>query len=146
MGHHVIAPSYLLLAVAGLTTPTHAQTPDEIAVRRVIEEAYVSGVFVARDSAAVRRGFHPEFSLAVLQNDRLLVVGLDAWLARLKLDGRRTTDRVEHIIDRIDLAGNTAHVTMRMFINGRHTYTDFMGLYRFPEGWRIVNKVFQGHD
>jgi len=136
----------VILTIAGLATPIRAQTADELAVRRVIEEAYVAGVFVARDPAAVRRGFHPRFTLSVRQGDSLLVVSLDAWLARLQLDGRRSTDRVTPMIDRVDIAGSTAHVTMRLVINDRHVYTDFMGLYRFPEGWRIVNKVFQGHD
>lgn len=146
MNHRAAVSACVVLAIAGLVSPTRAQTPDELAVRRVIEDAYVTGVFISRDTAAVRRGFHPGFTLSVLQGDSLLVVSLDAWLARLDLDGQRSSNRVEHIIDRIDLARNTAHVTMRLFIDDRHVYTDFMGLYRFPDGWRVVNKVFQGHD
>lgn len=28
---------------------------------------------------------------------------------------------------------------------GRHTFTDYLSLYRFPDGWRIVSKTFQAH-
>lgn len=142
----VVLSCGLVASIAGSSASALAQSPDLVAVQGVIESAYVTGVFITRDSNAVRRGFHPRFILSVLQSDTVLVVPLDAWLARLRLDGRRTSDQVQHTIDHISITANTAHVTMRLSINGRHVYTDYMGLYRFPEGWRIVSKIFQDHD
>jgi hypothetical protein len=142
----VVLSCGLIASNAGSPASALAQSADLVAVQSVIESAYVTGVFITRDSNSVRRGFHPRFILSVLQSDTVLVVPLDAWLARLRLDGRRTTDQVQHTIDHISITANTAHVTMRLSINGRHVYTDYMGLYRFPEGWRIVNKIFQDHD
>lgn len=136
----------LVGSLGGLPTSAVAQTPDLAAVRQVIEDAYVTGVFITRDSNAVRRGFHPRFILSVLQSDTVLVVPLTTWLGRLRLDGRRTSDQVEHTFDHVSVTEKTAHVTMRLFINGQHVYTDYLGLYRFPEGWRVVSKIFQDHN
>jgi hypothetical protein len=118
---------------------------DERAIRDVVRDAYVSGVFIARDEAAVRRGFHPDFVLTVHQDDGVIVAPLDIWLDRLKLDGVPSRDAVTHDVDFVDITGRTALIKLRLTINGRHRYTDYMGLYRFDEGWRIVNKVYEDH-
>jgi hypothetical protein len=145
---HALAPTLAALTVALAPLSLYAQAPgaEDRAVRRVIETAYVTGVFVTRDTAAVRAGFHPDFVLSVLQDDRVLVVSLDRWLGHLKLDGRRSTDTVEHRFERVDVTGNTATVKLQLFVNGEHEYTDYFGLYRFSDGWKIVTKVFASHD
>lgn len=135
----------LLAAVPAAPLLAQSAADDEAEIRRVIEEAYVNGIHIARDSAAVRRGFHPRFVMSVLQGDRVTNVTLDTWLARMSY-GQRNPDRVTFTFDRVDVVGNTAHARLRLFVNGRQRFTDMMGLYRFPEGWRIVNKVFESHQ
>lgn len=138
----------LLTALVFTAGPGHARQEggDEHEIRRVVEDAYVSGIFIERDAARVRRGFHPDFVLSVRRDDSVLAITLDAWLDRLKLDGVRTRDSVTHRFDLVDVTGDTAIVKLRVTINGRHVYTDYLGLYRSGRGWQIVNKVFQGHD
>jgi len=137
----------LLVFGATLSAPPAFAQDDDAAIREVIETAYVDAVFVARDEAAVRAGFHPDFVLAVLMDDgEILVVTLDEWLARLELDGTPSGDEVRHEIERVDVTGDTAVVKALLWIDGEHVYTDYMGLYRLPAGWRIVTKVFHGHD
>lgn len=137
----------LVLALGLIVTPAATQTSsDPAAVRELIRDAYVNGVFVSRDEAAVRRGFHPDFVLSVLDDGELIVVTLDEWLARLELDGRPSTDTARHVFEYVDITGDVASVKMQLHVNGQHVYTDHLSLYRFPQGWRIVNKVFQDHD
>lgn len=137
----------LVLALVLVATPAGAQTPaDSQAVRELIQNAYVTGVFVSRDETAVRRGFHPDFVLSALDDGELIVVTLDQWLERLQLDGRPSTDAVRHVFDVVDITGDVAAVKLRLYVNDQHVYTDHLSLYKFPQGWRIVNKVFQDHD
>ncbi len=68
------------------------------------------------------------------------------WLNRLQLDRTRNTNRIESIFSLIDFSGNTAIARMEIYENSKHIYTDYMGLYKFPEGWRIVNKIFYSHE
>jgi putative lumazine-binding protein len=39
------------------------------------------------------------------------------------------------------------HPDFRMLTlrDGTHTFTDYLSLYRFPDGWKIVSKTFQPH-
>ena len=128
--------------------PALAQGDDtaEQDVQRIIEEAYIEGVFVQRDTVAVRAGFHPSFVMSVLDGDEIIVASLDMWLERLQLDGEPSSDAIRTVFDRVDVTDNTAAVKLQFWINGNHTYTDYIGLYRFSDRWKIVTKVFATHD
>jgi len=119
---------------------------DASAIRRLIEDHYVSAVFALRDEAAVRRGFHADFQLFVRSDDGLLVVPLDAWLARLELDGIPSAGAIRHEVAFIDVTGDAALARTELFVDGEHEYTDYFALYRMHDGWRIVAKTFQSHD
>lgn len=132
----------------GQEAPHRTDMPDraaEDAVRRVLVDAYVSGVHVARDVEAVREGFHPDFVMLVNDGGRLVTVSLQAWLERMQLDGVPTSDTIRHSVREIDVTGDAATATLEVYENGTHIYTDYFSLYRFPEGWRIVSKIFHGH-
>ena len=45
-------------------------------------------------------------------------------------------------IPTVDIAGNAAVARAQVYYDGEHVFTDYMSLYRFPEGWRIVAKIF----
>lgn len=125
-----------------------AQTPDldADAIRAVIENAYVRGVFVDQNPDAVRAGFHPSFLLSVHDADSVIVVPLEVWLNVLDLSGKPSGDEVRHVLERIDVTGGTAMVKLQLWINNEHVYTDYFSLYRFSDGWKIVMKVFASHD
>lgn len=144
-----IAPFLAVLTLA-LTVPSLAPTPasaqqddDARLVREVVESAYVRGVWIDRDPAAVRAGFHPDFVMSVNSDDALARVTLDEWLGRMGLDGTPAEHEVAHVFEHVDVTGGTAVVRLRLSIDGVHRYTDYLSLYRLADGWRIVGKVFE---
>ena len=40
---------------------------------------------------------------------------------------------------------NTASVRVEVFRDGKHTFTDYLLLYKFADGWKIVSKAFYSH-
>ena len=46
----------------------------------------------------------------------------------------------------IDITGKAAIVKIELRIEGKHKYTDYLSLYKFNEGWKIVNKIYCDHD
>lgn len=142
----LILGSIVLAACAEPAPQASASASDEAAIRDVLVDAYVEGIHINRDSVAVRRGFHPDFVMAVDDDGELLVVPLQMWLDHLKLDGQRTSHTIEHVFSRIDVTGSAATAKMEIYEDGTHIYTDYFGLYRFPDGWKIVNKLFYDHD
>jgi hypothetical protein len=45
----------------------------------------------------------------------------------------------------VDVTGNAAIAKIEVFKDSRHVYTDYMSLYKFKDGWKIVNKIYQKH-
>ena len=137
---------FLLLPVSLLAQPHQTHHADEAAIKEVLVAAYVEGVFIHRDAEAVREGFHPDFLMHVYHEGQLIQGSLDMWLERLDLDGTANPKKIDYTIETIDVTGSTAFVKMKLYEDTQQIYTDYFGLYRFEDGWKIVNKVFFSHD
>jgi hypothetical protein len=131
-------------------SPLAAGDSDREAIEAVVREAYVDGVHARPDVAAMRRGFHADFRMLVLRDGTLSAVTLDEWALRIeKAAAERKPDapapEVRAEFTSVDVTGDAAVVRLELHRNGRHAFTDYLSLYRFPEGWRIVGKTFQAH-
>jgi hypothetical protein len=137
--------SALALAAVGATAPADAD-----AVKAVVLSAYVEGVHAHPDSAAMRRGFHPAFRMLVLKDGALTAVPLEDWIARME-KGRATNlgaplPKIEADFTNVDVTGNAATVRLELRRDGKHVFTDYLSLYRFADGWKIVGKTFQAQS
>jgi len=133
-----------------VASPLAAGDSDREAIETVVREAYVAGVHAHPDAAAMRRGFHSDFRMLVLRDGTLSAVTLDEWASRIeKAAAERKPDapppEVRAHFTSVDVTGDAAVVRLELHRNGRHAFTDYLSLYRFPEGWRIVGKTFQAH-
>lgn len=118
------------------------------AVVQVITDAYIDGVHVSPDTAAMRRGFHPDFRMLVLADGKMSAVTLDEWVARLeKAAANRAQARpaVKAEIPQVHVTGTVASAQVEIFRDGKHTFTDQLLLYKLADGWKIVSKAFYTH-
>lgn len=137
------------LAVAALA-PLAAQVPvgedaAAAAIEAVIERAYIGGIWTRGDEEAARAGFDASFVMQVAREDGVQSTSLDAWLERLGLDGEPLRENVTHEIEVLDVTGRAAVARVELHADGKPLYTDYMSLYRFSDGWRIVAKTFHAH-
>ena len=118
----------------------------EEAIREVIEKAYIEGIHGSQDEATVKGGFHEAFAMLVLQDDMLEKVDVDEWLRRLETMKADNPDlwssETRHEFRLVDAAGYAAVAKLDVYKGETHFSTDYMLLYRFDDGWRIVSKVF----
>jgi hypothetical protein len=119
---------------------------DKEAIKQVIEKAYIRGIHGTPDEKTVRSGFHRDFAMLVLQEDALEKVTVDEWLARLEVMKAENPDlwdaETRHTFELVDVAGYAAVAKLEVYKGATHFSTDYMLLYRFEEGWRIVSKIF----
>ena len=116
------------------------------AVVKVVTDAYINGVHVRPSAAAMRQGFHPDFRMLVLTDGKMTAVPLDEWVGRIeKGAGASARPTVTSEIPLVSVEGTAASVRVEIFRDGRHTFTDFLSLYRFADGWKIVGKTFHSH-
>ena len=129
----------------GPTTPgLHAQNGhhDAEEIRSVIMSAYIHGLQSNGSRNDIRAGFHPEFVMKVLGEGAVTNVTIEDWIGRLPPEGQAPDRTITADIPTVDVAGDAAVARVLVHYDGEHVFTDYMSLYRFPEGWRIVAKIF----
>ena len=119
---------------------------EEETIKKIIEEAYITGIHGTQDEQTVKSGFHDDFAMLVLQNNEVDKVNVDEWLSRLERMKADNPDlwnsETRHEFHLIDATGYAAVAKLDVYKGDTHFSTDYMLLYRFDEGWRIVSKVF----
>ena len=135
----------LALATAGAAASTDAEKK---AVVQVITDAYINGVHAKPDAAAMRRGFHPDFRMLVLTDGKMNAVTLDEWAARVEkaaANPNAARPAIKAEFPQVEIAGAAASARVEVFRDGKHTFTDYLLLYRFADGWKIVSKTYHTH-
>jgi hypothetical protein len=116
------------------------------AIKQVIEEAYIRGIHGDQDEETVKSGFHHDFAMLVLQDDTIDKVNVDEWLDRIETMKAENPDLwsadTTHDFRLIDVAGYAAVAKIDVYKGAVYFSTDYMLLYRFEDGWRIVSKIF----
>jgi hypothetical protein len=143
MRHAVIA-----LALAFLLAPTAAVAGDRDDIVKVVTDAYINGVHAKPDAAAMRAGFHPDFRMLVLTDGKMSAVTRDDWAARIEkaaASGAAPKVAIRSEIPAVDITGSAATVKIELWRDEVHTFTDYLSLYKFADGWKIVGKTFYRH-
>jgi ketosteroid isomerase-like protein len=135
-----------LVIVSAAAAGTAANEADKNAVVQVITDAYINGVHAKPDAAAMRRGFHPDFRMLVLTDGRMTAVTLDEWASRVEKSAANPNaarPAIKADFPEVNVTGGAASVRVEVFRDGKHTFTDYLLLYKFADGWKIVSKTYR---
>lgn len=142
----------VFIALVGLiiSTALQAQSNQEVAIRQVLQEAYADGVFNQGNLAAVEKGFAASFTMfSLTADDSLKTISKSDWLERVKRNQEmgyypvpeEKAVRLEFL--NIDVEGKCAMVKLNFYQGQKLGYVDFIGLYQFSDGWKMVSKSFR---
>lgn len=121
---------------------------DEEAIKNVITVAYVGGIHNGGSIEEIRKGFHPSFEMLRLVENDVKPLPLEEWVAAIEKARSAKpagTPQAEAKFINVDITGNAAVVELELFREQRKIFTDYLVLYKFSEGWRIVSKSFYRH-
>ena len=124
-----------------------AQT-DEEAIKQVISSAYIDGIQNRGDVEAIRKGFHPTFTMLRMADNDIKPLPIEEWITNIekaKASNEPAPPKAEAKFLNVDITGNAAVVKLDLFRAGKKTFTDYLVLYKFSEGWKIVSKTFYRH-
>jgi hypothetical protein len=128
-------------------TVVKAQT-DEEAIKSVVTSAYVEGIHNRGNVEDIRKGFHPSFNMLRLSDNQLKPMAIEEWISSLekaKKENPAAPPRAEARFISIDMTGTAAVVELGLYRENKKIFTDYLALYKFSEGWRIVSKIFYRH-
>ena len=138
-----------ILILAGLLGAAAAPADDAADVQAAIQSAYVDGVHVKLDPAKMRKGFHPDFRMLVLKDGKMTAIALEEWIGRMETGAKKNPDAPrpasKAAFPMVNVTGTAAVARVEIDRDGKHTFTDYLSLYKFPDGWLIVGKIFQAH-
>jgi hypothetical protein len=139
----------IVLMGAALPLSASASGQEVAAVKKTIENAYVKGIHIDRDIPAIRKGFHEDFNMLIFRDDEIRKMNIGEWIAGIEKRKKEDTSPPPYDttweFPMVDVTGNAAVARVEIFRDRKHIYTDYMSLYRFSDGWKIVNKIYFSH-
>jgi hypothetical protein len=147
-----IVVAALSIVAAAAAWAGDAPSPEQLAVEKVVMDSYVDGIHNFRRVEAVKAGFHPGFEMLYLREGKLEKLPIYNWTAALEERNRKeplppdakptTTARFASV----DVTGTAAVCKVELTRDGKLVFTDYLSLYKFEDGWKIVGKVFHRHE
>jgi hypothetical protein len=121
---------------------------EEETVKQVVTSAYVEGIHNRGSVDDIRKGFHPSFNMLRLINNEIKPLPIEEWIAnneKAKKENPTAPSKTEGKFVNVDVTGNNAVVKLELFRENKKIFTDYLVLYKFTEGWRIVSKTYFRH-
>ncbi|MEA5111634.1 hypothetical protein SDC9_17728 [bioreactor metagenome] len=136
------------IMLCGMRLPAQ-ESNDDAQIRKVIESAYIDGIHNHGSIDDINRGFHPGFELLILRNNSLSKLPIYTWIESVVQRKAEQPSGPEHKISvkflHNDITGNAAVSKIELYREEKLLFTDYLSLYKFSEGWRIVSKIYQQH-
>lgn len=144
---------FLTIAVAALImiTINAQQTDDKEAIKKVIQTGYVDGLQNYGDTEVTKNCFYPGFFITNYNpaNNQITHTPIYNWIEsveKTKASGSVPARKITVEFDMIDITGYTAMAKIRLLENGtKLLFTDYLLLYKFEQGWKIVQKTYMRH-
>ena len=129
----------LLLTTLLTTFAQPPQTSDEAAVRETVQH-YLHGLKF-NDVEGLKKAFWPEAKLFFIKRDNTLgQLTQEQWYKGFAASAGKEEKGDLKITD-VDITGNAASVKV-VEVYETSKYTDYLSLLKFPDGWKIVNKIY----
>jgi len=114
------------------------------AIERLITEHYLVPVYLGTNLETIKQGFHEDFRMYVLDKGKLSVRTREEWIERLKKsrEENKTKRTYAWMFEVINVEEQTAVAKVRINENGSIKYVDYLTLYKFSDGWKIITKQF----
>ncbi len=137
----------LILLLFCLPFALSAQSEEE-AVIKVVQEAYIDAMQNLGDLELARKGFHPDFEMLMFRDGQMSKLHIKDWMERVeqrKANAATTPPNITGKFLDVELTGTVAIVKLELHRNGNRIFTDYISLYKFEDGWKLVSKVYYQH-
>lgn len=138
-----------LVAMLGFSLAAQNQNERSIQeIKEVIQGAYIDGLQNLGDVEVIEEGFHPGFNLLIFRDNLVSTLPIYNWIEYTKRrkaanpDGVKEDKKVTVNFDFVDVTGTAAVAKIHLYQGEYKIYTDYLSLYKFEEGWKIVSKIY----
>ena len=122
---------------------------EKVMIKKIIQTAYIEGLENEGDTVKIDLGFHPDFKLlGIGKNNSLWNYSIQKWKEsslKKKENGEfplKGDQKVSAKFLWVDVDGNAAICKLAYYIGNKITYIDYISLYKFDNGWKMVSKIY----
>lgn len=137
----------LFLLLFSFSAGLFAQS-EEDAIKKVVQEAYIDAMQNLGDLEVARQGFHPDFEMLLFRDGQMSKLHIKDWIARVeqrKANPPSTPPNITGKFIDVEITGTVAVVKLVLYRDGIKIFTDYLSLYKFDDGWKMVSKVYYQH-
>lgn len=137
---------FIFIFAVSLSAYNKANNEKE-AVKKTIVKGYIEGIFTKGNAEMIKKGWDEECDIVILNKGKLQKRHVKDWITHFeKNPGPLIKDKkVTYEFEDIKVTGYAAIAVVKVFYDGKQKYTDYMNLYKFEEGWKVVTKTFFTH-
>ena len=143
---------FAVILLSSLLLPGDAEIEKEkAAIKKVVLDAYLEGIVNVGDVEAIKKGFHPVFNILGLNEEQTDIwkISIAEWakdVEKRKKEGKYPyKEKVTFKFLMVDVVGNAGFTKLEFYKGKKLAYTDFLSLYKFKDGWKIVAKIYSEH-
>ena len=138
----------ILCTVIVLPLFSQSVVNDTDAIKEVIQVSYIDGLQNLKNVEAIKDGFHPGFNLLIFRNNMIEKLPIYNWIEFAK---QRKAKQKEPLTEEntttvrflnIDITETAAVAKIELSKGGKVIFIDYLSLYKFNEGWKIVSKIY----
>ncbi|WP_430813018.1 nuclear transport factor 2 family protein [Carboxylicivirga sp. RSCT41] len=119
------------------------------AIKKVIQSAYVEGIQNEGDIDKIDAGIHPDFNLlGIGEKGAIWKLSISEWKEKViqrKKEGKLPRPKNNLISVKflsVDVTGTAAVAKFEFYVGGELKYVDYISLYKFDDGWKLVSKIY----
>jgi hypothetical protein len=140
----------LIGTISAFTAYSVRNYSEQEAISDMLERCYVHGAFNELNPEAMAEGFHKDFAIFRTYGDELTRYEIEDWVKNVEnkkssADFDPANNVWEHKFEYVDVTGESAAVKVQLYHEGKHVFTDYLSLLKFPDGWKVVAKVYTKH-
>ncbi|PKP35346.1 MAG: hypothetical protein CVU00_02770 [Bacteroidetes bacterium HGW-Bacteroidetes-17] len=141
--------SFLTMAIMVIALPVASlaqenQENEKEAIKNVIVSAYVDGIFNEGNVNKIKAGWYPECDINIYNeiNDTCTKSKAFRFIPMFERNPVGLTPGTTYKIPMVHITGYAAIAIVEIYHKEKQIYTDYMNLYKFRDGWKIVTKTF----
>lgn len=115
------------------------------AIKKAVVDAYIKGVFLKGDASLIKKGIHPDCDVLALDKGSLMKIHAYSYIDRFEKNPGPLHAGTTYKFTDVHVTGYAALAIVEIFQEEKHIYTDYLSLYKFEDGWKLVTKIYYTH-
>jgi hypothetical protein len=135
---------FIAIALPGVSVAQGTQENEKEAIRNVIVTSYVDGIFNEGNVKKIKLGWYPACDINIYNvlKDTCTKSKAFRFVTMFEKNPVGLTPGTTSKIPLVHVTGYAAIAIVEIYHGEKQIYTDYMNLYKFADGWKIVTKTF----